>query len=111
MRLLDCRTDFWYRASTKSHRGLDGAEAASPPASAIVTPSFFHRSSESTRFNLKAQNAIIQQAEGPTATFDEAVRRGSVEQQYSAKRRKSSSQPYAASHESFVSGTEAESVA
>ncbi|KDO32192.1 hypothetical protein SPRG_03409 [Saprolegnia parasitica CBS 223.65] len=68
VKLLDSRTDYWYKPSTRSHRELlDATEV-------VVSPTFFHRSSESTRFDLQAQNAIIQQTEG-----GHAMRRASLE--------------------------------
>ncbi|OQR81274.1 ryanodine-inositol 1,4,5-triphosphate receptor Ca2 channel (RIR-CaC) family protein [Achlya hypogyna] len=79
VRLLDSRTDYWYRSSCKSLRDLSDA----PVAPAVVTPAFFHRSSESTRFDLKAQNAIIQQAEGDATALDAVIRRESVDRQFS----------------------------
>ncbi|OQR94800.1 ryanodine-inositol 1,4,5-triphosphate receptor Ca2 channel (RIR-CaC) family protein [Thraustotheca clavata] len=81
VKLLDPRSDYWYPPKSKSHQSLK--EMTEKTAPIVVTPTFFHRSSESTRFDLKAQNAIIQQAESDNTTLDEVFRRESIERQFS----------------------------
>ncbi|RHY34363.1 hypothetical protein DYB32_001003 [Aphanomyces invadans] len=62
VRLLDCRTDTWNNTALKSLRQSD-ASAFSSGSSMAVSP-VLPRSSESTRFDLNAQNDIIQHTQG-----------------------------------------------
>ncbi|ETV92580.1 hypothetical protein H310_13238 [Aphanomyces invadans] len=82
VRLLDCRTDTWNNTALKSLRQSD-ASAFSSGSSMAVSP-VLPRSSESTRFDLNAQNDIIQHTQGNM--LDEGIRRDSLDRQYSAKR-------------------------
>ncbi|RHZ42883.1 hypothetical protein DYB26_012766, partial [Aphanomyces astaci] len=82
VRLLDCRTDSLSPhhpvptpPTSKSFRApSDGTMAVSP---------VFQRSSESTRFDLNAQNDIIHHTQGNM--LDEGIRRDSIERQYSSR--------------------------
>ncbi|RHY51286.1 hypothetical protein DYB34_005117, partial [Aphanomyces astaci] len=82
VRLLDCRTD-----SLSPHHPVPTPPASksfrAPSDGTMAVSPVFQRSSESTRFDLNAQNDIIHHTQGNM--LDEGIRRDSIERQYSSR--------------------------